>query len=189
MKRTDLVQLAIIIVGIFISYTFLSAIPTLVFSIYNWFETGLSGGSYMDTFVTTFFLYGFYFLAGVLSITKSKPLAVWLCNKANFTGEISFPLSKNDLLFVLFCGLGINGLIQHLPKLLVYGFNKIKNTNTSILDEPTGTVSTSFLVTEFLTSLLFFALLYYARVFADYLSAKINNPDPVDEIAENKTAD
>lgn len=189
MKRTDLVQLAIIIVGIFMSYAFVIAVPSLLFAIYNWFENGLSGGAYMDTFFGTFILYGFYFLAAVLSITKSKKFAKWLCTKANFNGEITFPLSKNDLLFVLFTGMGIYGIIQHLPKFLVNVFNKIKSSNISMLEETQTVISSSFLITELLSLLLFFTLLYYARIFSDYLSAKINNPDPVDEIGESKTAD
>jgi hypothetical protein len=189
MKRTDLVQLAIIIVGIFISYAFISAIPSLLFTIYNWFDSGLRGGMYMDSFLATFLLYAFYFFAGFLSITKSQPLAVWLCNKANFNGDINLLLDKNDLLFALFTGLGIYGIIQHLPQLLVNGFIKIRSNNNFTIEDSQSRVSNSFLVTELLTLLLFFTLLYYAQVFADYLSKKINNPEPVDEIAENKTTD
>lgn len=36
--------------------------------------------------------------------------------------------------------------------------------------------------------LLFFTLVYYANVFSDFLSAKIKNTEPADEI-NNKTAE
>lgn len=185
MKRTDLVQLAIIIAGIFIAYAFVAAFPSLLFSVYNWMESGFRGGTYMEHFLGTFILYGFYFVAAAVAISKSKQLAAWLCEKADFKGTVYLPLNKKDLLYTLFIGLGVYGLIQQLPKLLVNLFNKIKSRNSFMTDDSIGNLSASYLITEFITVLLFFVLVYYAGVFADLLAGKINNTEPDDSIPEN----
>jgi hypothetical protein len=42
---------------------------------------------------------------------------------------------------------------------------------------------------QVMTVLLYFALVYYANVFADFFADKISNQEPEDEITENPTAE
>lgn len=189
MKRLDVVQLTIIIVGLFIAFIFVSAVPTLLFSIITWFNSGLSGGSFMEAFLSTFIIYAFYFIAASFCIKQSKALAAWICNKADFTADINLAIDKKALLYILFIGMGIYGLVQHFPKLLVSAFIKIRSSNSFMPADAIDETSSSGIILQVMTVLLYFVLLYYANVFADFFAGKINNQEPEDEITENPTAE
>jgi hypothetical protein len=189
MKRLDVVQLAIIIVGLFIAFIFVSAVPTLLFSIITWFNSGLSGGSLMQAFLSTFIIYTFYFIAAAFCIKQSKALAAWICNKADFTADVNLAIDKKGLLYVLFIGMGIYGLVQHFPKLIVTAFVKIRSSNSFMPADPGDETSSSGILLQVMTVLLYFALVYYANVFADFFADKISNQEPEDEITENPTAE
>ena len=183
MKRLDLVQLAIIIVGVFIAYFFVISLPQLLFLIYSWFEDGTRGGYYMENMLSNVIVILFYFLSAFYCIKKSKHFAEWICYKANLEAEINFRLDKTELLFVLFVGLGVYGLVTNLPGLLVAAFNKVKTSN-SFEEIGTRAASNSDIDIKLVTIFLYFVLVYYAKVFADLLAARINNKEPEDTIAE-----
>ncbi len=181
MKKTEIVQLAIIVAGIFMAYIFITGIPSVIFALYNWFDGGLRGGSFMENFFSIFFLYGSYFLAAFLCISKSGIMANWICSKSSFDGPVHFPADKNSLLYILFIGMGIYGIAQNLPRLLVTGFNKIREHNSFMPTDDNGAGNTA-LASQLIMVLLYIALLVYANVFADFFAARINNQEPEDEI-------
>lgn len=186
MKRLDLVQLTIIVVGIFSAFFFLISLPQFLFFLYSWFSDGLKGGYYMDTFFANIIITGSYLAAAFYCITKSKHFAEWICNNGKLQASIDFTLNKVELLFVLFVGLGIYGLIKNLPTLLVNIFNLIKSKNSLSLFETGERPTNSGILIQVFTVLLFFLLVYYAKAFADFFAAKINNTEPEDAI-DNKT--
>ncbi len=183
MKRLDLVQLTIIIVGLFIGTLIIGYIPQFLFLLFTWLSEGLKGGYYMEAFIQNILVIGMYLLTAIYSIKKSKHFAEWICNNANLNAHINFALDKTALIFVLFTGLGVYGLIKTLPKLLVDLFNRIKSSNNLALFEETKKVTTSDIIIQVITLLLFFTLVYYAKIFADFFAGKINNTEPEDEIA------
>lgn len=183
MKRLDLVQLTIIIVGIFSAFFFIISLPQFLFYIYTWFSDGAKGGYYLDTLFANIIISGSYVAAAFYCILKSKHFAGWICHNAKLNAEINFALDKAALLFVLFVGLGIYGIIKNLPALLVDGFNLIKKSNSNtFLEGSQGRPNASIIIQVF-TVLLFFTLVYYAKIFADFFAGKINNTEPEDEIA------
>lgn len=182
MKRLDLVQLTIIIVGIFSAFFFIISLPQFLFYIYTWFSDGAKGGYYLDSLFVNIIISGSYLFAAWYCIIKSKHFAEWICHNAKLNAEINFALDKVALLFVLFVGLGIYGLIKNLPALLVDAFKLIKKSNSNTFLETPGPSTPGFII-EVFTVLLFFTLVYYAKVFADFFAGKINNTEPEDEIA------
>jgi hypothetical protein len=184
MKRLDLVQLTIIIVGIFSGFYFIISLPQFLYFVIEWFEKGLTGGYYMQAFFINIIMSASYLAAAFYCIKRSKHLAGLICSNASLDATINFNLAKNELLFLLFTGIGIYGIIKNLPKLLVDGFIKIKSNNSlSELDKANAATGSSLAI-QILTVLLFFTLAYYAKVFADFLAAKINNTEPDDSIAQ-----
>jgi hypothetical protein len=184
MKRLDLVQLAIIIVGIFNAYYFVVSLPQFFFLIYTWFSEGASGGYYLENLFANAIIVFCYFLVTFYCIKRSKHFAEWICNNANLNAEINFRLDKTELLFVLFVGLGIFGLIQNIPSLLVDGYNKIKSSNRFSEIGNTKLDDTTLIIKKLVLVFFYFVLIYYAKVFADFLAARINNQEPEDTIAE-----
>jgi hypothetical protein len=188
MKRLDLVQLAIIIVGVFSAFFMISLVPAFLFYLFSWFSDGLRGGYLMESFIENIILISIYLIVAIYAIKNSRHFAGWICNKANLHSDINISLNKTELLFVLFTGLGVYGLVKTLPLFLTNTYHYIKNSNRfSGSAELTYDVKGSDIAVQVITLLLFFALVYYANVFADFLSAKINNTEPEDDI-DNQTA-
>lgn len=183
MKRLDLVQLTIIIVGIFSGFFFLLSLPQFLLYLYSWFREGLRGGGYMETVIWNIIVSGSYLLAAFYCIKQSKQFAQWICNNGELNAEVNFALDKSELLFMLFIGLGIYGLITHVPVLLVGIFKKIKDYSSHIETDTLGATGSSNLAVQSITILSFFTLVYYAKIFADFFAGKINNTEPEDEIA------
>ncbi len=190
MKRLDVVQLTIIIVGMLIGYHILTLLPQFIFIFLGWFNDGLRGGFLLENFIFSTLQIAFYLVATIICLRKSKYFANWICHNANLNTIINFALNKTELLFLLFAGIGVYGLVKNLPVLLVNLFYKIKGGNyldgASAFD-PGKSFTTGDIAIQFLTVLLFFTLVYYANVFADAISKKINNTEPDDDI-NNKTA-
>lgn len=189
MKVSDILQLTVIIVGLFVLYTFLNFVPTLLYTIFSWVSEGMSGGYLMETLLSNLFIFGVYFVIALLFIKKSKNIGEWLAPAAGFGSTEIVKVDKATLLFALFVGMGIYGLVQNLPSLIVSGYNKIKSSDLSDSHIDQQSITGAALATKAFTICLYFVLLYYANVFAEYLSKKVNNTDPVDEIADTKTAD
>jgi hypothetical protein len=183
MKRLDLVQLTIIIVGIFSGYFFIVSLPQFLYILYYWFSEGASGGYYLQTLLVNIMVSATYLLAAIYCIKESKHFAQWIAKKANLESDINFALDKSELLFVLFIGLGIYGLITHVPLLLAIIFKQISDRNSHIETNTLGAIPNSNLAVQAITILAFFTLMYYAKIFADFFAAKINNTEPEDEIA------
>jgi hypothetical protein len=191
MKRLDLVQLVIIIVGIFSGFFFILTLPQFLSIFLAWFSAGLSG-TYMTPLIWQIALSGGYLLAAFYCVKRSKHFAEWICRNGNLDADINFALDKAELLFALFVGLGIYGLIKHLPMFIVDGFSYLKGRNRSglsgMFDDGGKEIAGSDIIVQLLSLLLFFVLVYYAKVFADFFTAKIKNTEPEDAI-DNKTED
>jgi hypothetical protein len=184
MKRLDIVQLTIIIIGLLIGYKILEFIPNLLFSLYTWFSQGLWGGEIMTGFLASLIVYGFYFLTMLLCFKKSKQLSAWICNTTKLETSVSVSLDRTELLFVFFIAFGIYGLVNTLPSLLTQGFFKIKSHNAFATDYILTNTDTADIARLCIKTILYFILVIYARVFAEFFASKINNTEPEDEIAQ-----
>ena len=136
----------------------------------------------MFTLIWNIIISGSYLLAAIYCITKSRHFAELIASKADLNADINFALDKTEILYVLFIGLGIYGLITHVPSFFVAIFKQIKEHNSHIEVDTLGATGNANLAVNGLTILSFFVLMYYAKVFADFFASKINNTEPEDEI-------
>ncbi|HMC98667.1 MAG TPA: hypothetical protein VKH37_00890, partial [Ferruginibacter sp.] len=114
MKRLDLVQLCIILVGICTVYLFLEMLPMFFSYLYSWFTEGLKGGFYMEQFIIKTLMSAGYLIFSILCIGNSKQLAHWVANKASLEADINFNINKTELLFAAFVVIAIYGLIRDI---------------------------------------------------------------------------
>jgi hypothetical protein len=180
MKRLDLVQLTIIIVGIFSAFSCLETLPSFFVYMIGWFDDGLAGSYSSRYLVYTILLLALTLIFSIYIIKYSKQIAEYLCNKANMDAAINFSINKKELLYILFIAMGIYGLIKNIPPFLRDGYEKITQKDVeSVLSPrlPTGNI-----YMEGITIGLYFLLMYYANVFSEFLAAKIKNTEPEDEI-------
>jgi hypothetical protein len=188
MKRLDLVQLSLIITGICSAFFCIDQIPRFLVYMFAWFSSGLTGGYMMESFIETILLLTGYLLFSLFSIRSSKQLAEWISNKADLHGDINFSLSTRELLFALFIGLGVYGLIRDLPQLLADGYSYLKDhSHTIITDLDMIRPKKGTLFIQITKVALFFTLLVYANIFARFFADRINNTEPPDEIEHKLT--
>jgi len=185
MKRLDLVQLTLIIIGICSAFFCLELTPRFLYYLFAWFSSGLAGGYMMEGFIGIILLLTVYLLFALFCIRNSKQLAQWISNKANLHTDINFRLNKEELLYAVFIGLGIYGLIRDLPILIRDAYAYIKGSNENNID--TGMLGLTppdqgTLVIQVIKVLLLVILVIYANVFAHFLAGRINNTEPEDEI-------
>ena len=182
MKRLDLVQLCIIIAGIFSVFYFIELIPSFIYYMLSWLSDGLSGGYMMRGFIQNILLLTAYLLFALFTIRSSKQLAEWISNKANLHAEINFALGARELLYALFIILGTYGLIKSIPSLLADSFDYFKDNSHSLLELQMPKPNKGQLFIQFAKTGLYFVLMVYANVFSQFFADKIKNTEPPDEI-------
>ncbi len=184
MKKLDVIQLTLIIIGLLVLY---NAIPIAIqFLSYGfmWFYEGLKGGDYMFGFIETILFLAFYLIFSIYIINNSKKIASAKINKAQLNSEININLNKTELLYTVFIAIGLYGMIVNLPSFVRDSYFLIKKSNSDLNSIDAERVTASILFTKGFTIGLFFILLYYADVFSEFLSKKINNKEEVDSIGD-----
>jgi hypothetical protein len=183
MKRLDLVQLTLIIAGLFSAFFVVELTPHFIYYLFSWFTEGLRGGYVMEQFIETILRISLYLIVAIYTIKNSKGFAAFICAKGDMNAAVNFNINASEMLYVIFTGMGVYGIIKNLPVLLANGYNYIKGNypfESEGLKYLTGVTDIAKLV---ITLFLFIVLVYYAKVFADFFAAKISNTEPEDEIA------
>src|SRR5882757_1512188 len=183
MKRLDIVQFAIIVVGIVSAALFLQNLPGIIYYISTWLVNGLRGGPFIESFISSILYMAIYLLIAIYAVKNSKQIAEWICNKSNFEGEVNFNLQKSELLFIVLIAMAIYGLIRTIPSLFLNFYNMTKEKQEF---DPSQRYIMPFERDGLFENVCFVALniiiLVYANVFAEFLSKKINNIEPPDAI-------
>ena len=182
MKRLDLVQLTFIIIGIIAGFFCLRLIAPFLLYFFSWFSEGLKGGYFLEAFIQNIIMIAVYLIFSIYLIKNSKQLAEWISNKASLDSDINLSLNKTELIFALFLGLGIFGLIDELASLIPDLYTYIKENNNVDIGPYIKKPRTVMVATESIKVALFLILIIYAKTFADYFSSRINNIEPEDEI-------
>jgi hypothetical protein len=185
MKRLDLVQLTFIIVGICSAFFCIDLVPSFFYYLFAWVTVGLSGGIIMTDFIFTIMMLALYLIFSIVCIKNSKQLALWISNRAGLHGEVNFNFQARDILFVVFVGIAVYGLINYLPPF----FSDIYRH----FDEQKPDLEQTYLMPksnregwfgQLCKIGLLIVLLVYAHVFADFLAARIKNVEPPDDIMQ-----
>lgn len=183
MKRLDLVQFAFMITGIICLYRCIELFPLFIFYMISWMGVGTQGGYVMDHLIQTIMNLALYSIGFIVLFRNSKKFAETLCDRAQFNADVNLSIRKEELLFGLFTGLGIFGLIKTLPSLLSDIYRHIQNSNKFMSDEAVKP-SMAYIVEQAITAGLFFVLIYYANIFAAFAASKVKNVEPPDTINE-----
>ena len=178
MKRFDLIQVAIIIAGIYSAFCCLALIPAFLYYMLSWFSSGLNGGFMMTYFIQNVLLLALYSIFALLSIRNSKKLAELICDKSGFIGDINFSLDVRQLLYALFVAFGIYGLIWNLPQLLLDAYDFFRKDRALSFEANISPVNRDRLFSQFGKTGLFLIVLIYANVFSQFFADKIRKSEP-----------
>jgi hypothetical protein len=172
MKKADVLQLTIILIGIVFGFVALQYLLSSLYIIFVWiFSGGYGSENYPG--LSIFAIVGLQALCCWLLITKSDKLAAWFYRKAELGTGFKIVSKPNELLHVLLIAIGIYLLLSNLTPLLTTIFDSFKERGSrgvpgSFEDE--RPVQWTRLILNILLPLI---LLMFTKPIADYFAKNI----------------
>jgi hypothetical protein len=183
MKKTDPIQLAILIIVMLLGYSALQTFPYFLWLFYNWLAEGLT---LADRFynVTLNFLYLAFYIIGVAFLLKrSKNISQKIAGASSFNSDVNVVLKKNDILYVTLIALGSFVLMTKLPKLLVKIYFSIRENNKPFSFESPNLIMSGDTIAELIIAIVIATtMVVYAKTITEYLTKQIEEDDNFEEI-------
>jgi hypothetical protein len=165
MKKIDIIQTTIIIVGILVGYSAIQIILGLFTQIAYTQELG--GPSVLFQYI----LFGALHAAcSIVLISKSKKISLLIVDESDDSVQIN--ISRTDIIFAMIVGIGLYTLIQPVPQVLTDIFFFFKNEVRSNGDTVIPSKKEAFAV-ELLRVLFGFFIIYGAPTFTNIITDKI----------------
>ncbi len=187
MRKSDTLQLVIIVLAVVTGFTALQSFTMAVFSFVFSFMDENVGGRYAGTVLP-------YLLTGLLQavtawiiLTKSKDLALYIYERTGIGRSFRITSNPADVLFILLIVLGIFMLISQLPTFLSAILDAFKSKVASGYSslEP-GSTSLGL---SFVRLLLPLILLMFTKQVTNYFADKMTPEDIIIEEDGNDEAD
>jgi hypothetical protein len=174
MKKADVLQLSIVLVGIIFGFLTLQYIFSSLFGIFAWiFSGGYGTADYLAPGISIYAVIGLQALCCWLLITRSGKLAAYLYQKSELGTGFKIVTSTQKLLYVVLICIGIYLFISNLTPLLTTVFNGFKQrVSNNILNqfEDQRPVEWGRLILDILLPVI---LLIFARPIAGYFAKNI----------------
>jgi hypothetical protein len=119
MKRTQLIEYGLVIIGIIIGYKFLEG---LIFLVTQLFERP---GPYSKSLINYLLFSVVYLFAFILLLRNSRRIARWLNGSAE-NDTLPLKVSKESLLQVALIAICILTVLSHIAEILLYIFQSFK---------------------------------------------------------------
>ena len=116
MKRSDVLQLAVILVGMVMGFLTLQYILSSLYAVFLWLFD--NGNAMMSPMLTIFAVAGLQALFCWLLITRSRQIATFIRERSGLKTGMNITSRPNDLLYILLVVLGIYLLLSNLTTLL-----------------------------------------------------------------------
>ena len=175
MKRTQLIEAGILIVGIIFGFKFIESIFVLIIQVIGTFQFDEGIDYVLPSLIITIV----YVIIFIILIRKSGPIANYLGSN---TETSSFPLkiNKSSLLHVTFIALGLITLVQNLAAIIIYVFESFKNEvgGNKFLEESIKTISKDKFSLAAVQTIIASIIIYYSKSIANWFLSN----DPVEEL-------
>lgn len=175
MKKADVLQLTIVLMGVVFGFVALQYLFTSLYGIFVWlFSSGYGGSDYYGPVVTNFAVIGLEVISSWVLITKSEQLAAFLQKKTNLGTGFKIVSKPNDLLYILLIAIGIYILLDNIGPFLTAIYESfIERSPRGIrgLFEDDRPVAWTKLILDLIVPLI---LLMFAKPIADYFAKNIS---------------
>ena len=185
MKRTQLIEAGILIVGLIFGYKFFESIISLVIQLVFSFSYMLEMSAFFPALVYIVFYAGCF----VLLIRQSNYIAKYLGANADDT-VIPIKINKRALLHVTLIVLAIITILSSLPEIIIYLFESFRNevNSKSFYDDARTIISKEKFTYSAVGTIIAFLLIYFSKTISSWFFQK----DPAEELtfdstSENKT--
>lgn len=179
MKKADVLQLAIVLIGIVFGFVALQYLFSSLYGIFAWiFSGGYGSDSYLAPGISIFAVVALQAVCCWLLITKSGELAAYFYKKSELGTGFKIVSNPNDLLHILLIVIGIYLLVSNLSPLLSTIFDSFKQrVSHKLLNqfEDEKPVEWTRLILNILLPLI---LLMFAKPVAEYFAKHIGE-EPV----------
>lgn len=176
MKRSNVLQLAVILVGMVMGFLTLQYVLSSLYAVFLWLFD--NGNSMMSPMLTIFAVAGLQALFCWLLITRSRQIAAFIQERSGLKAGMRIISHPNDLLYLLLITLGIYLLLSNISPLLsavVESFSE--KAAPRMLDQFADQRPVKW-VPLLLEVILPLVLLMAARPIADYFARNISE-EPV----------
>lgn len=119
MKKTDTLQLTILVIGLITGYYALQTLPQIIWYFYYYISQETIAAIYLQSLFLNLIYLILYILGSLLLIKYSKRLSQYIAKIASFNNEVHLPVTKNNLLVIALIGIGIHMIIPRISKLSV----------------------------------------------------------------------
>ena len=185
MKKTDPVQLAVLVVALLLGYNALQTVPYFLWLLYNWVSEGLTlAGSFYNVGINFLYL-AFYTTVTLFLIKKSKNIAQKIAHTASFSQDITITLNKNDILYVTLAAMGSYILATKLPKLLITIYAHIRESNHPLSYQAPDYILQGENIPEYIIIIILATImLMYAKTITRYLTRNMPEDTDIDAIGD-----
>lgn len=174
MKKTDVLQLTIVLTGIVLGFVALQYFLSSLYGVFTWLSSGgYDSDGYFSGNLSIFAAIGLQLVFCWLLITRSDKLAVYLYKKSELGNGFKIVSKPNDLLHILLVAIGIYLLLSNITPLLTSIFESFKERSprgVRRLFEDERPVAWGRLVLNITLPLI---LLMFAKPIADYFAKNI----------------
>jgi len=186
MKKANVLQLAIVLIGIVFGFLSLQYLLSSLYGIFIWLFASGGRDEYFSGTLSIFALVGLQALCCWLLITRSEKLAAWFYRHSQLGNEFKITSKPNELLHVLLVVIGIYLLLSNLTPLITTIFDFFKEHSSrglyKIEDEQPAPWARLLL-----NIILPFILLMFAKPIADYFAKNISDePITIEESIDGK---
>lgn len=179
MKRSDVLQLGVILIGIIIGLMTLDTIFNSLYGVFVLLTGGRYDSEYMFTPMLTFFaVSGLKALTCWLLITRSRGISDWIYERSGLKSGFSISSQPNDLLFIILVAIGIYLLITNIIPLISALISSFKAAGSRHGYEALQGSPHAKWMELILNILLPLILLMAARPIADYFARNLSE-EPV----------
>ena len=134
MKRSDALQLAVVLVGVVMGLLTLQYILSSLYAVFLWLFS--NGNEMMSPLLTIFAVAGLQALFCWLMITRSEPIAAFIRKRSGLKDGVKIISRPNDLLYILLIVLAFFLLLTNITPLLTTIIESFrKKSSPNLLDQ------------------------------------------------------
>lgn len=183
MKKTDSIQLILLVIALLLGYNAVQTVPHLLWLLYHWFVEGLILADRFQNVSLNFLFLAFYIIGAVVLIKNSKIFSQKIGDAASFSSDINIILKKNDILYITIVAMGGYVLVTRLPKLLVNIYLYTRERNKPFGYDGPDFILPGETISEFIiTIILAIIMIVYAKAITETLARHVEEGHDADEI-------
>ncbi len=161
MKRAQLIEYSILIIGLIFGYKFFESILSAIVQIFYSFQ---NSGDFFDALLPTLLFVAVYAICFVILIKRSGQIATYI-SKDSANETIAVKIDKRSLLHVILIGIAAVTILSNIAEIILYLFDTFKKEvgGRNMYDSDTSPVSKYQFKTAAVQTIIGLVVLYFSK--------------------------